>query len=177
MVQCVPGYEGVSSSEGGWIQLKYGGDVIAIGDGHKGVHDLLIRRAQTCSQSVMFWVQLVEREDHVTMETHHLGQFIDYVTEIKPLFSEAISWRFIRDMFTTLHVTWNSSKRSFAHTGTRTWRGISWSVLICGFQQNKYLVVNNEGKCCCFLVTFKETQGKLSFRFYELDLRVCYQQT
>ncbi len=88
MVQCVPGDEGVSSSEGGGIQLKYRGDVKAIRDRHEVVHDLLVGRSQTCSQSFMLRVQLEERGDHVTMETQHLDQFIDYVTKIKPVFAE-----------------------------------------------------------------------------------------
>lgn len=79
MVQCVPGDEGVSSSEGGGIQLKYGGDVIAIRDGHEGVQDLLVGCSQSCSQSFMLRVQLEKRDDHVTIETQHLAQFIDYV--------------------------------------------------------------------------------------------------
>lgn len=88
MVQCVPGDEGVSSSEGGGIQLKYRGDVKAIRDGHEGIHDILVRHSQTCLQSFMLRVQLEERGNHITMETQHLDQFFDYVTKIKPVFAD-----------------------------------------------------------------------------------------
>lgn len=49
MMRFLPGYQGVPSSKGGRVQLKDGGDVIAIGDRNEGVHDLLVGRAQTSS--------------------------------------------------------------------------------------------------------------------------------
>lgn len=49
MGRFVPGYQGVPSSKSGRVQLKDGGDVIAVGDRNEGVHDLLVGRAQTSS--------------------------------------------------------------------------------------------------------------------------------
>lgn len=155
MVQCVPGDEGVSSSEGGGIQLKYRGDVIAIRDRHDGEHDLLVGRSQTCSQSFMLWVQLEERGDLVTMETQHLHQFIDYVTKIKAVFSEETifdSWHEIHDKQASLDQ--------------------SHGALHVGSSKKVWLFLVN-----CYLIHFRETRGKFSLRFYKPDLRVSYQQT
>lgn len=49
MVRFLPGYQRVPSSESGRVQLKDGGDVVAVGDRNEGVRDLLVGCAQTSS--------------------------------------------------------------------------------------------------------------------------------
>lgn len=45
----LPGYQGVSPSQCGRVELKYGGDVIPIGHRHEGVHDFVLDVSQTGS--------------------------------------------------------------------------------------------------------------------------------
>ncbi len=173
MVQCVPGDEGVSSSEGGGIQLKYRGDVIAIRDRHDGEHDLLAGRSQTCSQSFMLRVQLEERGDLVTMETQHLHRFTDYVTKIKAVFSE-------ETIFDSWHVYKFACDMKFNKAfESMTKKHLSISLMVrymwVPAKQVWQFLVNN--KVNWFLIHFRETRGKFSLRFYKPDLRVSYQQT
>lgn len=54
----VPGDQAVASAEGGGVQLEDGGDVVALGHGHQGVHHLLLGVAQPAAGGVLVGVRL-----------------------------------------------------------------------------------------------------------------------
>lgn len=47
ILHIIPGHHGVPASQSGRVQLKNGGDVHAIRNRHKSVHDLLLWSSQT----------------------------------------------------------------------------------------------------------------------------------
>lgn len=58
VLRFIPGHHGVSTSQSGGVELKYGGDVHAVRDRYQRVHDLLLGGTETTSQGFVICVQL-----------------------------------------------------------------------------------------------------------------------
>lgn len=65
-IRTIPWDEAVTSTESGGVQLKNGGNVIAFGHGHQGVHHLFLGISQPASRGVLVRVHLRRKSHRVS---------------------------------------------------------------------------------------------------------------